>query len=233
MAKLALVIPAAGSGERIRSSLPKPFIHIKEKPILYYTLARFAGLPELAEVVIASAPEYRELSEHIMEQAMPEGVRARWVEGGAERQYSIANALEATGEVDLVAVHDAVRPFVEVSVISACMRNALEHGASIVAVPAKDTIKETDESLNIKRTPDRTRLWHSQTPQIFRKELLQKAYRHAREHNIVGTDDSYLVECIGQAIRIVEGNRTNFKITYPFDLEVAELMIEKMRAADE
>lgn len=233
MAKLALVIPAAGSGERIRSALPKPFIEIKGRPILYYTLKRFSRLPEITGVIVASAPKYQNLSENIMKEAMPGNVYTHWVEGGTERQYSISNALKATGDVDLVAVHDAVRPFVEPDVISACIDQAMEYGASIVAVPAKDTIKHTDEHLTIESTPDRTRLWQSQTPQIFKKSILQRAYQNAAKNNLVGTDDSYLVESTGQTVKIVEGNRTNFKITYPFDLEVAELMINKTKNPNE
>lgn len=233
MPSLALIIPAAGSGRRIGSDLPKPFIELKGKPILYYTLSRFAGLKELEEVVVASSPEYRSRSLEVMHQSLPHDVAGKWVEGGTERQYSIAHALNAVGNVDLVAVHDAVRPFVKPQVIEECIRNAMEFGGSIVAVPAKDTVKHTDGNRNILDTPDRSVLWQSQTPQIFKKHILEEAYRKAFEQHIVGTDDSYLVEQLGQSIRIVEGNRTNFKITYPFDLEVAELMIGKMETDHE
>lgn len=227
MPSLALVIPAAGSGKRLGSKVPKPFIELCGKPILHYTLRTFAQVDGLKEVVIATAPEFRGMAQTIMQEALPEEVISRWVAGGKERQFSIYNALKEVGDVDLVAVHDAVRPFVAPAIIQQCITEADEAGGAIVAVPAKDTIKRTGADLEIVETPDRSRLWQSQTPQIFRKKLLVEAYEEAIKKEFVGTDDASLVEPLGATIKLVEGNRTNFKITYPFDLEVAELLIRK------
>lgn len=150
------------------------------------------------------------------------------VPGGKERQDSISNALrQVSSDIHLVAVHDAVRPFVKQKTIEICFEKAAETGAAIVAVPAKDTIKIAGTDRIIRDTPDRENIWQAQTPQIFEKELLLKAYQFARETGFTGTDDSSLVEKAGGQVALVEGTRENFKITWPLDLQLAELLLNK------
>ncbi len=150
----------------------------------------------------------------------------RIIEGGAERQHSIFNTLDYVDHNNLVIVHDAVRPFVKTEHIKSCCEAALETGASVLGVPAKDTIKQIDDGRVITDTPSRKYLWQAQTPQVFKKEILQEAYQKAFEDNFIGTDDASLVERLNYPVKMVEGDRSNFKITYPLDLKLAKLLLD-------
>jgi len=102
----------------------------------------------------------------------------------------------------------------------------METGASVLGVPAKDTIKQIDKDRIILKTPSRSFLWQAQTPQVFKKEIMQEAYQRAFEENFIGTDDASLVERLGYPVKMVEGDRSNFKITYPLDLKLAKLLLD-------
>ncbi len=225
MSELSVIIPAAGSGARMGSEIPKPFIKVGKKSILEHTISRFLEVPDVVQIVIATSKNY--ISEiESMVAGLSGRVAFKVVEGGRERQYSIYNALQYISEVAmLVAVHDAVRPFVRPELIEECCAVAEKIGGAVLGVPAKDTIKKVDVENIIESTPDRSYLWQAQTPQVFQKELLIKAYEFALEENFVGTDDASLVERIGGKIQMVEGDRENLKITYPVDLKVAELIL--------
>ncbi|MFN1835843.1 2-C-methyl-D-erythritol 4-phosphate cytidylyltransferase [Balneola sp. MJW-20] len=227
MNALSLIIPAAGSGVRLGSEIPKPFIRIGDKTILEHTVRRFLDYKGLKQVVIATSAAYLEEVQVMLDGIGAASIMMKAVEGGAERQYSIYNAL---GEVDerseLIAVHDAVRPFISATIIEQCCRIADEYGGAVVGVPAKDTIKKVDEDNVIIETPDRSMLWQAQTPQVFKKELLIRAYESAMNHDLLGTDDASLVEAVGGVVKMVEGERENLKITYPIDLQVAELILK-------
>lgn len=227
MAKLSVIIPAAGSGERMGSAIPKPFIKVGEKSILEHTISRFVEFPEVVQIIVATSESYiQEIKE--MVEGLQTKVQFDVVEGGSERQFSIYNALRFISEdIDLVAVHDAVRPFVRVKLIEECCRVAEKTGGAVLGVPAKDTIKKVNSSLSIEETPNRSFLWQAQTPQIFQRQLLVDAYESAIEDGYVGTDDASLVERINGEIRMVEGDRENLKITYPVDLKIAELILGK------
>ncbi|MDX1591188.1 MAG: 2-C-methyl-D-erythritol 4-phosphate cytidylyltransferase [Balneolaceae bacterium] len=223
---LALIIPAAGSGERLGKKIPKPYLTIGGKTILEHTLRKFAPLSELHEIVIPTSADYQDLTGRILRELFPDKV-TRVVRGGAERQDSIRNALNTlSDDVTLVSVHDAVRPFIDTAMIRACIEEADSKGGAIIAVPAKDTIKVSDSSGRIRSTPDRNTLWQAQTPQIFKASVLKKAYEAALEENVLGTDDASLVERIGEPVYLIEGSRENFKITYPLDLRLAEWLLD-------
>lgn len=209
-------------------TLAKPFIEIGGRTILEHTLRRFLGLSDLVQVVVATSEFYIKQAEGILGGIAGErdDLDLLCVRGGDERQHSIYNALEVVGDVELVAIHDAVRPFTTEEVIRRCCTRAAESGAAVAGVPAKDTIKRINERHEIRETPDRSMLWQAQTPQVFRKELIKRAYHRAMEEGYLGTDDSSLVERIGEPVTMVEGERTNFKITYPVDLTLARLLIE-------
>ncbi len=213
--------------------LPKPFLEIAGKTILGHTVSRFAGFRTLTQVVIATTAEHIELA-GIVKKFLPEHVSFKIIEGGAERQDSINNAINVIDDgVDLVAIHDAVRPFVKQESIQACLRAAASAGAAILAIPAKDTIKKISDEYRILETPDRKYLWQAQTPQIFGRDLIRRAYEHAGEHNYLGTDDASLVEFLGEQVVVVEGSRENFKITYPLDLRLAELLLNSNQSNSE
>lgn len=227
MDSVALIIPAAGSGERLNRTTAKPFISIAGKTILEHTITRFVPLSQVRQIVVATTTEYEDVARSILKRSLPENISYVCVQGGTERQHSIYNALRQTSTVDLVAVHDAVRPFVTQQVIGQCIKAASEIGGAIVGVPAKDTIKKVDESQLVTETPDRRWLWQTQTPQIFKKHVLLEAYESAFKEGFIGTDDASLVERSGYPVKMVKGDRDNFKITYPVDLKLARLLLEE------
>lgn len=226
LTKATLIIPAAGSGSRLDTDTPKPYLEINGRTILEHTLRRFLGLEILSQVIVATSKSYISEAEAILGNVIPEVLSYRVIEGGAERQHSIFNTLEYVGSNNLVIVHDAVRPFVKVEHIKSCCEAALETGASVLGVPAKDTIKQTDDERIITDTPSRKYLWQAQTPQVFKKEILQEAYQKAFEDDFIGTDDASLVERLNYPVKMVEGDRSNFKITYPLDLKLAKLLLD-------
>ncbi len=225
------IIPAAGSGSRLGGQIPKQFLEIGGAPILSHTISRFVECDDIGAIAVALPAD--RLEEF---RARNRGARVIkpifYVNGGAERSDSILNALEAVAELgpEIVAVHDAVRPFVTPAQISAVIAKAREVGAAILALPATDTIKEIENGL-IERTIDRRRIWRAQTPQAFRYELLMQANKEARAaglHSALTTDDSLLVERLGVRVAVVEGSPNNIKITSPEDLLIAEKLFEQL-----
>lgn len=219
------IIPAAGSGSRFGGQIPKQFLEISGAPILRHTMQRFIECEDIGAIVVALPAD--RLDEF---RALHRGAKVVkpifYVNGGAERSDSILNALEAVAHLkpEIVAVHDAVRPFVTSAQISAVIAKAKEVGAAIPALPATDTIKEVEDGL-IRRTLDRRRIWRAQTPQAFRYDLLMRANKEARAAGLpsaLTTDDSMLVERLGLPVAVVEGSPNNLKITTPEDLILAE-----------
>lgn len=225
LTQATLIIPAAGSGSRLNRETPKPFLEISGKTILEHTILRFLDLENLSQVFVATSPRYLSSAEEVLQKVLPEHITYQVIEGGAERQHSIFNTLKFVDAGNLVIVHDAVRPFVEPIHIENCCKAAMQTGASVLGVPAKDTIKKIDQNQMILDTPSRSFLWQAQTPQVFKKEILQEAYQKAFEENFIGTDDASLVERLGHPVKMVEGDRSNFKITYPLDLKLAKLLL--------
>jgi 2-C-methyl-D-erythritol 4-phosphate cytidylyltransferase len=220
-----LIIPAAGSGKRIGSEIAKPFLRVAGKSLLGHTVSRFAAIDGLIQVIIATTPDYFDEAFSV-KNWLPETVSFQVIEGGSERQFSIDNALQkADKSAVLIAIHDAVRPLVSENCVVKCLEKANESGAAILGVPVKDTIKKVNDGGLILETPDRNMLWQAQTPQIFRQDLIRKAYQNAINENYLGTDDASLVEYYGERVFIVEGNQQNIKITYPLDLQIAEILL--------
>jgi 2-C-methyl-D-erythritol 4-phosphate cytidylyltransferase len=228
------IIPAAGSGSRLGGQTPKQFLNIGSAPILAHTMQRFIECDDIGALAIAlPADRLDEFRERHRSVKIPKPIF--YVQGGAERSDSILNALEAVAELnpEIVAVHDAVRPFVTSAQISAVIAKAKEVGAAILALPATDTIKEVEDGL-IQRTLDRRRIWRAQTPQAFGYDLLMRANKEARAAHLpsaLTTDDSLLVERLGATVAVVEGSPNNIKITTPEDLILAEKLFEQLNAA--
>jgi 2-C-methyl-D-erythritol 4-phosphate cytidylyltransferase len=206
---------------------PKPYLKLGAQTILGYTIQRFLPLRGLRQILVATSRDYMETADGILREVVPDEITCKCLIGGKERQDSIYNALQKTADVDLVMVHDAVRPFVKLKHIKTACKVAAEVGAAVLGIPAKDTIKKVNDQHFVVETPSRKYLWQAQTPQVFNKELLLQAYEKAREDKVSGTDDASLVERAGHDIKMVKGSRSNFKITYPLDLEMAKLLIEK------
>ncbi len=218
------IIAAAGSGERAGGGRAKQFREISGTPIIIHTLRRFEQCASIEKVVVvAPSGEVNETLTLIAEYGLRKVLFVR--PGGASRLESVWKGLQALSaeSPEVVAVHDAVRPFVTPEEVDRVMAEAEKSGAAILAAPVVDTIKEAAAG-RVARTPDRARLWHAQTPQCFRYELLVRAYERALAENIEATDDSALVERLGTLVSIVEGGAHNVKITTPRDFALAEIL---------
>jgi 2-C-methyl-D-erythritol 4-phosphate cytidylyltransferase len=240
--KVAVIVPAAGLGTRMgRSSAEKTgtsrkqFMLLEGSPILVHTVRKFAASDRVDEIVVAVRAEDLEWVGGMLAREVPGG-RVRVVEGGNSRQQSVENALSALRpDTDLVAVHDAVRPFIDLETIHKVLDEAAETGAAIVGVVPVDTVKQVSRSTGkarIRSTLPRDRLVLAQTPQVFRYELLVRAFQSARDDGFTGTDEASLVERLDVEVNVVLGTDRNIKITKPGDMDVARLFFQEQGAGE-
>ncbi|MBE6008839.1 MAG: 2-C-methyl-D-erythritol 4-phosphate cytidylyltransferase [Lachnospiraceae bacterium] len=227
--KCTIIIAAAGIGKRMGVDIPKQFLEIKGKPVLYYTVSAFEKNKNVDSVIIVTGKESIEYCQKdIVEKYSFKKVEAI-VEGGKERQNSVHNALNALKDKNgIVLIHDGARPFIMQEDIDEIILSVKEYGSAVLAVKSKDTVKIADENGFVKETPDRSFIWNIQTPQGFDCSLIKEAYEKAEEDGFSGTDDSSLVERLGVRVKLVEGHYTNIKITTKDDLLVAEGFLEGM-----
>ncbi|MNW33828.1 2-C-methyl-D-erythritol 4-phosphate cytidylyltransferase 2 [compost metagenome] len=218
---LGVVVVAAGRGTRMGTTESKQFLKLGDKPVFIYTLEVFARMPEIQEIVLVTGEGDTDRCRDWIDEFGVDKV-SYIVAGGAERQHSVQRGLERLN-TEWVMVHDGVRPFVTRKAIRDCLEAAREHGASVLGVPVKDTIKQVNQDGKVVATPERRSLWSIQTPQTFRLSNLKEAYALAEKDGFLGTDDSMLVERLGIRVQMVEGSYTNIKITTPEDLEIATL----------
>jgi 2-C-methyl-D-erythritol 4-phosphate cytidylyltransferase len=222
-----VIVPAAGRGARLGAGVPKALLPLSGEPLMLHAVRRLAVLRPAGMVVV------------LPEEALPEAVR-RWgralrragvtavVPGGARRQDSVAAGLAALGPgCRWIAIHDAARPFLPSDVAAAVVRAARRTGAAIAALPCADTLKRADRGpttgdrrpVHIERTLSRERVWCVQTPQVFRRDLLEKAFARAGRRGV--TDECRLVEALGVKVAVAVGSPLNFKVTTPEDLALA------------
>lgn len=221
----SLIIPAAGSGSRMGHSQNKLFIQLAGKPVLWHTLQAFQGCKALREIVLAIRPE-----DSLEIQTLLRGevfqIPVRTVMGGETRQESVYNALRSVdSKAEIVWVHDGARPFISETVLEKLAKLPEDRLNSVVAVPAKDTVKRTNPNGVVIETPNREGLWLVQTPQVFRKGDLMAANAHAEASGYQGTDDASLMEWAGFQVSVVQGDYFNIKITTPEDLVLAEAIL--------
>ena len=230
--KVSVILPAAGLGTRMGRIQPekagtsrKQFMLLDGQPILVHTIRKFIASPRITEIVVALRAEDIEWARELLSkesQTKP----IRLVEGGESRQQSVENALKSLSpDTDLVAIHDAVRPFIDLAIIEKVIEQAAETGAAIVGIVPVDTVKQVHLN-KVRQTLTRERLILTQTPQVFRYDLLKKAFEKAREDQFTGTDESSLVERLEQIeVSVVPGSDRNIKITRPTDMELARLLL--------
>jgi 2-C-methyl-D-erythritol 4-phosphate cytidylyltransferase len=240
--KVAVILPAAGLGTRMGRNTAektgtsrKQFMLLEGSPILVHTVRKFAASDRVHEIVAAVRPEDLEWVAGMLAREIPGG-NVRVVEGGNSRQESVANALSALQpDIDLVAVHDAVRPFIDLETIHKVLDEAAETGAAIVGVVPVDTVKQVSRSTGrarIRSTLPRDRLVLAQTPQVFRYDLLVRAFQSARDDGFVGTDEASLVERLDVEVNVVLGTDRNIKITKPGDMDLARLFFQEQAAGE-
>jgi 2-C-methyl-D-erythritol 4-phosphate cytidylyltransferase len=231
MSRFAVIIPAAGKSSRFGGMEKKPFVSLDGRPVWQRAAEAFWNREDVSKVYLVLSLEdrddFRTRFGHLIAFNNTEIVN-----GGAERFESVANALAKVPEsVPFVAVHDAVRPLVTSAIIDAVFRAAEEHGAAMPAIPVADTLKQVDEGTKrITGTLPRAGLWQAQTPQVFRRDWLTEAYAKRATLTSAITDDAQLIEAIGQAVVVVPGSPTNFKITTKEDLELADAVLKARKA---
>lgn len=207
------------------TAVPKQFLEIEGKPILFYTLRKFEVCEQIQDIVLIISPDFEmQLNAWIQKWGFKK-IKSL-VPGGQERQDSVYNGLKAlSAKTDIVLIHDAVRPFISLEKINELLTKTIEKGAAILAVPTKNTVKEVQNGI-VQRTVNRELLWQVQTPQGFHYSLILNAYEEAMKDSVLVTDDAMFVEALGHDVYIVTGEELNFKITSPEDLAYAEFLIK-------
>ncbi len=243
--RVTAIILAAGSGKRMHSQVPKQYLMLSGKPVIFYAMQAFEASPLVDEmIVVAGKGDISYMKTEIVERYGFQKVSAV-TEGGAERYFSVWNALQVmaersgrmTGEAGYVLIHDGARPLVTEEIIEDTYRAAVEYGACCAAVPVKDTIKIADENGFAARTPERKTLFAVQTPQAFEEELILSAYgrlmeriKDGRDGGLSVTDDAMVVETmLKRPVKLVEASYDNIKITTPEDMEVAEGLLKRRK----
>ena len=226
------VLVAAGSGSRLGGRVKKQYREINGVTVLERTLALFASLIEINEIILVVGNDDLSFCEREIVRKFVNRKTIRLEAGGADRQESVkAGVLATSPEAEVVVIHDGVRPFVEPDTIRTAIRAAVECGASCVAVPVLETVKRV-HSGHIDCTPDRRDLWLAQTPQCFHRDLLLRAIEEAERTGFISTDEASLVERLGEPVVIVEGTYDNIKITTPKDLELACVIAGRLICGD-
>lgn len=220
-----VVLPAAGSGKRMKADKNKLLLELADQPIFLHTLAVFERDEACTGIWLAVKQSEQAIIESYVQEAGFTKVKG-YATGGKERQDSVRACLELIPACEVVLVHDAARPFIEPAVISDLVLAAYEKGAAIAAVPVKDTIKRAVDG-KVLETVAREQLWTIQTPQGFRYPLLLRAARQALADGFLGTDEAMLVERLGEPVHLVESTYENIKMTTPDDLVYGKAILEK------
>ena len=230
--KTVAIIPAGGTGRRMQGRTAKQYLHLNGLPILARTLDKFQR-SEIIDAIflVIPAADMEDVHAAIVERHGFTKV-AKIFPGGRERQDSVWRGVSAVDQdVDIVLIHDAVRPFISETLIRESITQADRRGAVVVAVPARDTVKICAEAERVSCTPQRHQVWLAQTPQTFRREIIKRAYEAAYRDGFYGTDDASLAERIGIDVTIIAGSYDNIKITTPDDLVMAEHLLQKEERA--
>jgi len=220
--KTAVIIVAGGSGTRMNSSVPKQFLFLGGKPLLWYSIKAFTDAIPQINVIVVLPEAHIEEGKNLLQHTLP-GINIHWVSGGATRFHSVKNGTRALSNEHLVFVHDGVRPFVSENIIRQCYSGALKNGMAIPCIPINDSIRQinaTGESQAI----NRTQLRAVQTPQTFRTTILLDIF--SQEYQDAFTDEATVAEFAGYKVFLSEGERHNIKITTPEDMLMAEMIYQ-------
>ncbi len=226
MPKVAVIVVAAGRGERFGGTEKKTFAKIDGRPMFLRTIEHFLNRDDVCQTILAIAPED---VDHLKEKygANLGFMGVKLAVGGAERADSVANGLEVVREdADFVAIHDAARPCVSADMIDAVFAEASKTGAAILAAPLQGTIKRVSGARVIEETVERAGLWEAQTPQVFKRSVILDAYARRGDFDGIPTDDAQLVEATGHPVAIVPSDFTNLKITTRPDINLANAILK-------
>jgi 2-C-methyl-D-erythritol 4-phosphate cytidylyltransferase len=220
---VGVAVPAAGSGSRM-GGVRKPFLELAGIPVLLRAIRPFLEHPQVEAVSVALGQEEFENPPAWLTE---EDTRIRIVLGGETRGDSVRAAISGLPPgIGIIAVHDGARPLVTLEIIRRCVDEAASGKGAVAGWPAVDTLKEVGAGRRIIATPPRDRIWHAQTPQVFPREMITRAYREAAEAGLKETDDSALVERSGGEVVMVSGSASNLKVTRPGDLALAEFYLK-------
>lgn len=225
------IVLAAGQGKRMGGAIHKQYLELEGKPIVYYALKAFQDSPLIDEIyLITGAGEEEYCKTKIVDKYKIDKV-SKVLQGGEQRYHSVWNGVQEIEGEGYVFIHDGARPFVDNVIIERAYTEVKEHKACVVGMPVKDTIKITDTDGYVSDTPDRSRLWLIQTPQVFENHLIQEAYSMLmRESYINVTDDAMVVErMLKYPIKLICGSYQNIKITTSEDLEIAKAIASHRR----
>jgi 2-C-methyl-D-erythritol 4-phosphate cytidylyltransferase len=226
MARIAVILPAAGKSARFKDREKKPFANLQGRAVWLRCAELFVTRPDVCQCLIVVAPEDQETFKRRYGANLA-FMNIQIVDGGKERFDSIANALKVvTEDADLVAIHDAARPCLSASLIDPVFSKAAETGAAILAVQISDTLKRDDGKQGVQETVSRAGLWQAQTPQVFRRDWLLEAYAQRDRVGKDVTDDAQLVEATGKKVHLVPGSSLNIKITTKDDLFLADAVLK-------
>jgi 2-C-methyl-D-erythritol 4-phosphate cytidylyltransferase len=226
MAKIAVILPAAGQSSRFHDKEKKPFANLDGRAVWLRTAELFITRQDVVQCVIVVAKGDQENFRRRYGANLA-FMNVQLADGGAERFESVANGLAmVNADADFVAIHDAVRPCLTEALISAVFATAKDKGAALLAVPVTDTVKQVTGQHQVQKTMPRQGLWLAQTPQVFRRDWLTEAYAQRAKFGKHITDDAQLVEAAGHPVYVVEGSTSNIKITMRSDLALADAILK-------
>lgn len=225
------VVVAAGEGRRIGGNISKSYLSIEGRPLILHTLSHFLHSRTVRKIIlVVKESDLTKCREIVGVDSSLAGLTVVFERGGARRQDSVYRGLEKLDEdCEVVLIHDGARPFVSPSLIDRCVGEAYVKGAVVPGLPVRDTIKVVASDRRVQKTLARDYLWEIQTPQAFRAEIIREAYKKAAREGIEATDDAMLVERLGKNVFLLEGEKTNIKITVPEDLMLATFLLREGR----
>lgn len=226
--KCCAIVLAAGVGKRMNSKIPKQFMELGGKPVLYYALKTFQE-SFVEEIILVTGTAEQEFCKKEIVQKYQFGKVKAVVAGGKERYHSVYEGLKAINNAQYVFIHDGARPFVKLEMLERAYLEVEKTNACVIGVKAKDTVKIADGEGFVQNTPDRSRVWQVQTPQVFEFHAIKKAHELIMEReDITITDDAMVYETVyGKPVKLVEGSYENIKITTPEDMQIANVFLQK------
>ena len=234
MSDFAAVVLSAGSGTRMKSDIPKQYMDLNGKPVIYYSLKAFEDAGFSSIILVCGKDDVEYCQKEIVEKYNFKNVKAV-VPGGKERYHSVFEGLKAVGETDYVFIHDGARPMISQETIERLKEAVVKEDAAVAGMPVKDTIKIVDEDAYVADTPERKYVWQVQTPQCFAFSIIYEAYASIIQDEEEGwtipaiTDDAMVLEyATDHEVKMVEADYRNIKITTPEDLAICQLfMVEQ------
>lgn len=229
--KCTAIVLAAGRGRRMNSSIQKQFLELQGKPVVYYSLDCFQNSPLIEKIVLVTGKDSLSYCKKEIVDRYHFTKVTEIVPGGKERYDSVYAGLLACENTDFVFIHDGARPFITEEILQRGFQGVKKTGACVVGMPSKDTVKIADHRNCIQETPDRSKIWTIQTPQIFSYTIIRSAYESIRKKDMSNiTDDAMVAEQESDVqIQLTEGSYRNIKITTPEDLLIAEAFLNETK----